>query len=420
MLLTSARPHSTPLRARSQFEAALVRSTARHASAPAVLRDISPGTSYQAVRLVFRRYAQLAGPICTSGPLGASAGASPAVARARRSSPPFGPLRACSRVSGCARPPRSVLPTFRSRARSAPWSVFQDGPREAKKPRALRAACFAPFHSAPARLFSFPSRYFSSIGLSVYLALDGSLHRSLCRPAHSYSWHGKRRGTGLAPSVAPLPLASLALHAAHPRRFAAGRFPFARRYSGNPCSFLFLRVVICLSSAGAPTRVVRSGVLRPCLRGLSRACALPRADSPGVPRRRPCVCGVLVCGAQVPSGMDPSAGSPTETLLRLLSNLGTAAHARPRLPRAPISDSDGRCVQRTGTLSPRAGDPRVLGIPRSARAPSRASPAARCAHASRRGAPARTVARVQPAASKGITDLLSPALLRLRAGRPPS
>lgn len=65
-------------------------------------------------------------------------------------------------------------------------------------------------------------------------------------------------------------------------------------------------------------------------------------------------------------------------MLRLLSNLGTAAHACPRLPRAPISDSDGRCVQKTGTLSPRAGDPRVLEIPCSARGSSRASPALRC------------------------------------------
>ena len=75
----------------------------------------------------------------------------------------------------------------------------------------------------------------------------------------------------------------------------------------------------------------------------------------------------------LPPSCDPSAGSPTETLLRLLSNLGPPARARPRLPRMPISDSDGRCVQRRGTLSPRAGDPRVLGIPRSARASSRAS-----------------------------------------------
>lgn len=74
---------------------------------------------------------------------------------------------------------------------------------------------------------------------------------------------------------------------AHPRRFAAGAFPFARRYSGNPCSFLLLRVLICLSSAGLPTRVVPSGAARPSLRALSPSRALPRPDGPGVPRRRP-------------------------------------------------------------------------------------------------------------------------------------
>ena len=125
-LLTSARPRGAPLRARSQFEAPLVRSTARLAPAPAVLRDISPGTSYQAVRWVFRRYARLPGPICTSGPLGASAGASPAVARGRRSSPPFGPRR--------PRSPRSSLPL---RPRRAPRS-----PRSARARAALLGPCF--------------------------------------------------------------------------------------------------------------------------------------------------------------------------------------------------------------------------------------------------------------------------------------
>ncbi|KAI5159699.1 hypothetical protein NEPAR05_2515, partial [Nematocida parisii] len=59
-------------------------------------------------------------------------------------------------------------------------------------PHALRAACFAPFHSAPARLFSFPSRYFFSIGLPEYLAFDGPLHLSPCLPTHSYSLRARR------------------------------------------------------------------------------------------------------------------------------------------------------------------------------------------------------------------------------------
>ena len=59
---------------------------------------------------------------------------------------------------------------------------------------------------------------------------------------------------------------------------------------------------------------------------------------------------------------DPSAGSPTETLLRLLLPLDAGARrtsgraeARPpdNSPQHPIGRSDGRCVQRAGTHSAR-------------------------------------------------------------------
>ena len=59
---------------------------------------------------------------------------------------------------------------------------------------------------------------------------------------------------------------------------------------------------------------------------------------------------------------DPSAGSPTETLLRLLLPLDagarrTSGHAEARppdnSPQHPIGRSDGRCVQRAGTHSAR-------------------------------------------------------------------
>jgi hypothetical protein len=64
-------------------------------------------------------------------------------------------------------------------------------------------------------------------------------------------------------------------------------------------------------------------------------------------------------------GNDPSAGSPTETLLRLLlplndqvlssfrhtgSNVATRAGTNPRISlNRSIGSSDGRCVQRAGT-----------------------------------------------------------------------
>ena len=73
---------------------------------------------------------------------------------------------------------------------------------------------------------------------------------------------------------------------------------------------------------------------------------------------------------------DPSAGSPTDTLLRLLRPLpqiicptsqpndhGQADHGTHpyRSLTGTIGRSDGRCVQRAGTFSTRANDSRLLG-----------------------------------------------------------
>ena len=79
-------------------------------------------------------------------------------------------------------------------------------------------------------------------------------------------------------------------------------------------------------------------------------------------------------------GNDPYAGSPTKTLLRLLlprsdqvrltfrSRRDAEAPGAARSPWASlnhsIGSSDGRCVQRAGTDSPRADDSQVQGIPR--------------------------------------------------------
>jgi len=77
---------------------------------------------------------------------------------------------------------------------------------------------------------------------------------------------------------------------------------------------------------------------------------------------------------------DPSAGSPTATLLRLLLPLEEKVWRSLVLPRADFSDtdsspfpspfipivrSDGLCVQRPGTKSALDADQRLLGIPRS-------------------------------------------------------
>ena len=165
-------------------------------------------------------------------------------------------------------------------------------------------------------------------------------------------------------------------------------------------------------------------------------------------------------------GNDPSAGSPTETLLRLLLPLSARVRSpfRPaptggRMParvrrsidrttslERSIGSSDGRCVQRAGTQSARDDDSRLLGIPGSreilsslcpdydrvsfgftslsARGPSRGGrartrPRTRPTALRRSGplAAPTIVARVRPRTSKGITDLLSLDLVRLNRRR---
>ena len=71
---------------------------------------------------------------------------------------------------------------------------------------------------------------------------------------------------------------------------------------------------------------------------------------------------------------DPSAGSPTETLLRLLLPLNKQIQIHlvfsEEIPLKPssfysIGRSDGRCVQRAGTYSTFDSDKILQGIPRS-------------------------------------------------------
>jgi len=66
-------------------------------ASPAILRETSEETSYQTVRLVFRRYASVTRTICTSVSLGASTRISPGFTLPGYSSPSFGSQRACSR-----------------------------------------------------------------------------------------------------------------------------------------------------------------------------------------------------------------------------------------------------------------------------------------------------------------------------------
>ena len=69
--------------------------------------------------------------------------------------------------------------------------------------------------------------------------------------------------TGLSPSLAGFPktillgsLVNPAVRTPECTHSGLGSFPFARRYSGNRCFFLFLRLLRCFSSPGSPPYVM--------------------------------------------------------------------------------------------------------------------------------------------------------------------
>ncbi len=71
--------------------------------------------------------------------------------------------------------------------------------------------------------------------------------------------------TGLSPSQAGFPKTvplspglSYAVLTPQCLHHGLGSFPFARRYSGNRCFFLFLRLLRCFSSPGSPCTVMDS------------------------------------------------------------------------------------------------------------------------------------------------------------------
>ena len=118
------------------------------------------------------------------------------------------------------------------------------------------------FHSPPGVLFTFPSRYWSSIGLPLVFSLAG------WSPLIPTGFFVSRRTQGTAYPLQPCLYGIITLcdvsfqalpvrlqhHVAalqpHLRRNAGGlgSFLFDRLYSGNRCFFLFLQVLRCFSS----------------------------------------------------------------------------------------------------------------------------------------------------------------------------
>ena len=119
------------------------------------------------------------------------------------------------------------------------------------------------FHSAPAVLFTFPSRYLFTIDHLVVFSLDG-WSRLLptgflvsCRtqdPARGSSRfvYGALTLFGRPSHAVPLRSSLASLRSFYPDpSIGLGSSLFARRYSGNHFCFLFLRLLRCFSSPGA-------------------------------------------------------------------------------------------------------------------------------------------------------------------------
>ena len=115
-------------------------------------------------------------------------------------------------------------------------------------------------------LFTFPSRYWFTIGLSRVFSLAGwtrRIHAGLhvSRATQGTAMLRLASCTGLSPAVAGL---SRPFHSQDSCNVAAllphggrnlpglGCAPFARHYWGYHCCFLFLRVLRCFSSPGLP------------------------------------------------------------------------------------------------------------------------------------------------------------------------
>ena len=156
--------------------------------------------------------------------------------------------------------------------------------------------CFTPLLEV---LFTFPSRYLSTIGLSVVFSLAGW---APLIPAEFLVLRGTQvpscptavvSRTGLSPSTDPLSRGFrysdcvgaptvLQPRARLRNRPGLGCCAFARHYLRNHCYFLFLRVLRCFSSPGSPTASMRCdgitsiGFPHSDIRGSRGICPSPR------------------------------------------------------------------------------------------------------------------------------------------------
>ena len=119
------------------------------------------------------------------------------------------------------------------------------------------------FHSPPGVLFTFPSQYYALSVTKEYLALRGGPRffpqGSTCLvvlwillPVIRFRIRGfhSLRLAFPKPFCYPFTM-TYAVRTPERTRSGLGSFPFARRYLGNHCCFLFLRLLRCFSSPGS-------------------------------------------------------------------------------------------------------------------------------------------------------------------------
>ena len=119
------------------------------------------------------------------------------------------------------------------------------------------------FHSPPGVLFTFPSRYWFTIGHDLVFSLAGwsrlfpagfHVPRRTQVPSHRLFAFRIRDSHPLRctfPDASPMLVCMLCRWSFYPESlFGLGSFPFARHYSGNHSYLLFLRVLRCFSSPG--------------------------------------------------------------------------------------------------------------------------------------------------------------------------
>ena len=147
------------------------------------------------------------------------------------------------------------------------------------------------FHSPPGVLFTFPSRYFSTIGHRGVFSLGGWSLRlptrflvSGCTLDPTVSLHISF--TGLSPSLVMLPnmfyytswITSVVLNPGGISTSGLGSFAFARRYLQNRFFFLLLWVLRCFSSPRLPAHTLFIHVRST---GLFLPARFPHSDSHG-------------------------------------------------------------------------------------------------------------------------------------------